>query len=494
MILRVSGRCRMQLPRFQLACQFSLEFIITRALILVAPGALLVFAGCGPGPTPANTPPETNAPAASLSSLATNTVPPSAAGTGDDWTTYHRDNARSGYVPDMADPQQLAVAWNTQLDGAVYAEPLVVDGHVIVATENNSLYSLNADTGQVEWQTNIGSPVPRSELPCGNIDPLGITGTPVYDPASGLIFAVAEVSGPAHLLVGLDARTGEVQVRRPADVPGMEPAPHQQRAALALSQGMVYIAYGGLFGDCGNYRGTVIASRTDGSGDLLSYRVPTPREGGIWAAAGPAVDAAGHLYVSVGNGSTIIGDWDHSDSVLRLSPTLELEDGFAPRGWAVDNARDADLGSLSPVLLPDDLVFIAGKSGTGYMLDASALGGVGGELQSKPACHAYGGAAVVGSTLFVPCNEGVQQIQTSADGNFTLGWRAANVPGSPVVGGHTVYTLARDGTLHAFDMETGKDRTAPVGVGPTSRFATPTLFQNHIFIGTLAGIVAVTLK
>ena len=79
----------------------------------------------------------------------------------------------------MPDPQQLTVAWNTPLDGAVYAEPLVVGGHVIVATENNSLYSLNADTGQVEWQTNIGIPATRSELPCGNIDPLGITGTPV---------------------------------------------------------------------------------------------------------------------------------------------------------------------------------------------------------------------------------------------------------------------------------------------------------------------------
>jgi outer membrane protein assembly factor BamB len=489
----------MQLPRFQLVREFSLGCTSSRALLLAAPVALLLLAGCGPSPTPVNTLPETNAPAPSLSPLATNAVSPTgtpsgSTGNGDDWTTYHRDNARSGYVPDMADPQQLAVAWKTQLDGAVYAEPLVVDGHIIVATENNSLYSLNADTGQVDWQTHVGDPATGSELPCGNIDPLGITGTPVYDAASGLVFAVAEVSGPAHLLVGVDARTGEVQVRRPADVPGMEPAPQQQRAALALSNGMVYIAYGGLFGDCGNYRGTVIASRTDGGGELLSYRVTTPREGGIWAAAGPVVDAAGHVYVSVGNGSTVSGEWDHSDSVLRLSRILQLEDSFAPEQWAQDNARDADLGSLSPVLLPNDLIFIAGKSGTGYTLDANALGGVGGQLQSQTVCHAYGGAALVGSTLFVPCNEGVQEIQVSADGNFTLGWRAANVPGSPVIGGHTVYTLERNGTLHALDIESGRDRTAPVGVGATSRFATPTLFQNQIFIGTLAGVVAVTLK
>jgi outer membrane protein assembly factor BamB len=353
---------------------------------------------------------------------------------------------------------------------------------------------LNADIGQVEWQTHIANPAARSELPCGNIDPLGITGTPVYDSASGLILAVAETSGPTHVLVGVDAYTGQIKVRRAADVPGMEPATHQQRAALVLSQGVVYIAYGGLFGDCGNYRGTVIASRADGSGDLLTFRVPTPREGGIWAAAGPTVDAAGHIYVSVGNGSEVRGEWDHSDSVLRLSPTLQLEDGFAPEQWAKDNARDADLGSLSPVLLPDNLVFIAGKSGTGYALRTNALGGVGGQLQSKSVCHAYGGAASVGSTLFVPCDEGVQQIQMSADGHFNLGWRAANGAGSPVVGGHTVYALERNGALHALDVDSGKDRTATVNIGTSSRFATPTLFGDRVFIGTLSGIVAVKVS
>ena len=68
------------------------------------------------------------------------TNPASPATPGADWPTYHRDNARSGYLPDMPDPQQLTVAWNTPLDGAVYAEPLVVSGHILVATENNSLY------------------------------------------------------------------------------------------------------------------------------------------------------------------------------------------------------------------------------------------------------------------------------------------------------------------------------------------------------------------
>ncbi|MFL5664279.1 MAG: PQQ-binding-like beta-propeller repeat protein, partial [Ktedonobacteraceae bacterium] len=112
-----------------------------------------------------------------------------------DWTIYHHDNTHTGYLANEHDPQHLKRAWSAHLDGAVYAEPLVVGKHVLIATEGNSLYSLDAQTGQVQWRTNIGPPVPLAALPCGNIDPLGITGTPVYDPATGLVFAVAEVSG-----------------------------------------------------------------------------------------------------------------------------------------------------------------------------------------------------------------------------------------------------------------------------------------------------------
>src|SRR5262249_40396541 len=156
------------------------------------------------------------------------------------------------------------------------------------------------------------------------------------------------------------------------------------------------IAYGGLYGDCGAYRGTVLAARTDGTGAMLSFQVPTRREGGIWAAAGPVFDEGGNVYVAVGNGAAVSDPWDRSDSVLRLSPTLQRQDGFAPDRWIQDNKRDEDLGSLSPVLLPGGFVFIAGKSGIGYLLHADALGGVNGQIVQKPFCRAFGGAAVVG--------------------------------------------------------------------------------------------------
>jgi outer membrane protein assembly factor BamB len=462
----------------------------TRYMIWVGNFALLlVLVGCSSPSSPSQSTPAAITPHAQSPTPTASSVPPVNSA---DWTTYHYDKSRTGYLANEPDPQKLTRAWSTRLDGAVYAEPLVVGGHVLVATEGDSLYSLDARTGQVQWHTNVGKPVPLAQLPCGNIDPLGITGTPVYDSGTGLVFAVAEVSGPAHVLVGVDVNTGKVKVRRPVDPAGMEPAPHQQRAALALSGGMVYLAYGGLLGDCGNYHGWVIASRTDGQGPLLTYQVPTTREGGIWAPPGPAVDAAGRLYVSVGNGEATSGDWDHSDSVLRLSPTLQLEDGFAPQQWQQDNASDADLGSLGPMLLPGGLVYINGKSGLGYLLHANALGGVGGQALVKPVCTAFGGAALVSSVLFVPCTDGLQQVRVGPGVSLTLGWQApAQVTGSPVVGGHTVYSLDPGGTLYALDIQSGNVRTT-VSVGATSRFATPTLFEGRVFVGTLTGVVAIT--
>ena len=424
------------------------------------------------------------------------TSSPSVPLTSADWTTYHQNNARTGLVASTPNPSALARLWSRPLDGAVYAEPLVVDGEVIAATENDSVYALSAQTGQILWRTNVGRPVPLADLPCGNIDPLGITSTPVYDPQTGLVFAVAEIQGPAHLLVGLDITTGQVKVRRLVDPPGIDPRAYQQRAALALSDGKVYISFGGLYGDCGDYRGTVVASRTDGSGPLLIFQVPTTREGAIWSPAGPTLDAQGNLYVSVGNGAATGGAWDHTDSVLKLSPDLHLEDAFAPQRWPQDNASDLDLGSLGPVFLANGLLFIQGKSNQGYLLHAQHLGGVGGQIQTISVCAAgaYGGAAGNGSVEYIPCAEGLREITLGSAGNLATGWQApSQVTGSPVVGGDTVYSLdPGGGTLYALNAATGSVR-ATVSVGTASRFATPTLVNTTIYVGTLAGIVAVSI-
>ena len=415
-----------------------------------------------------------------------------------DWPTYHHDNSRTGYLPNEPDPTQLVAAWTTKLDNAVYAEPLVIGERVIVATEGDSIYSLDARTGQVQWRTNIGQPVLLSTINCrGTVDPLGITGTPVYDPATGLVFAVAEVTGPEHLLVGVDLNTSKLRVRRSVDVPAMVPPRiYMQRPALALSHGMVYMAFGSPAPDCGQYHGTIVASRTDGQGPLFSYVVPSEVEAGIWGPSGPAIDNQGQVYVATGNDIHITGKWDLSNAVLRLSPTLQLKDSFAPTTWRTDDTGDFDLGSEGPSLLPGGLLFIAGKSGFGYLLHANALGGIGGQAAVVKICYglAMGGAASVASDVFVPCSDGLRRVLDTPETTLTVDWHTSvqiNLP--PIVGGHTVYSLDPSGTLYALDIDTGLVRTKLSLGFAVPHFATPALSQGRIFVGTTVGVSAVTL-
>src|SRR4029077_12712815 len=96
---------------------------------------------------------------------------------GTDWTTYHGDAERTGRSPTFPAPARLAVIAALKLDAAVYASPIVVNGITVVATERNTLYGLDA-SGRQLWSTHLGDPARRADLPCGNIDPSGITGTP----------------------------------------------------------------------------------------------------------------------------------------------------------------------------------------------------------------------------------------------------------------------------------------------------------------------------
>ncbi len=274
----------------------------------------------------------------------------------------------------------------------------------------------------MRWRTHVGTPVPLASLPCGNIDPLGITGTPVYDPVTRLVYAVAETTGYHHVLVGVSVASGRVAVRRDIPAPDGQPRFDQQRAALTLAGGRVYVGFGGLFGDCGPYRGSVVGVPATGRGPLLSYVVPTAREAGIWGAGGLPM-ARGTLYAGVGNGAAAGGAYDDSDSVTALSPGLHRTGIFAPAVWAADNANDLDLGSLSPVLLPSGLVLSVGKRGVGYLLDGARLGGVGGQLAQGPVCPAFGGAAVRGTVAYVPCASGGMAAVDTAGLRIRVRWR-----------------------------------------------------------------------
>jgi outer membrane protein assembly factor BamB len=246
--------------------------------------------------------------------------------------------------------------------------------NVFVATENDSVYALNALDGSIVWRTNLGTPVSGSSLPCGNINPSGITSTPVIDAGIQVIYVVAFLNPVHHVLFALNLGNGSLRFQVAADAPKSDPSVQQQRAALTLANGMVYIPYGGLFGDCGTYHGYVVSIKADGTGALVSYQVPTGSGGAIWAPSGVVVDSSGFLYVATGNGFSQT-TYDHGDSVIKLSPALQEVSYWAPSNWPQLNRADLDIGSVGPALVGPNTLFQAGKAGVGYPLATNALWG-----------------------------------------------------------------------------------------------------------------------
>jgi outer membrane protein assembly factor BamB len=329
-------------------------------------------------------------------------------------------------------------------------------------------------------------------LPCGNVDPLGITGTPVYDGSSGILYVAAELAGPLrHTLYAIDAVTGKVLWHRPLDVPGMDPRVQQERGALTLSNGTVYVPLGGLYGDCGDYHGWVIGYHTTGTGPLVYQTQDT--KAGIWSPPGLTVTPSGQLLASVGNsGHTSASQgYDHSDAILSLSPTLKLTDYFSPTTWAEDNAGDLDLSSMSPTYIPGGKVFIAGKRGVAYLTSATQLGHVGGQLSTLNGCASYGGTAYYKGVVFAPCSDGLAAIAISGNHMKVL-WKApGNITGSPIYGGGAVWTLDQGaGVVYGLDRATGKV-LRKLRVGQTSRFATMAMLHGYLHVPTMTGVVAI---
>lgn len=470
--------------------------VLTAAVLVTSLAACSASGHHDVPPTVPATPPGTAAGTGTTGAPGTSNAPGSA-GAPDaappDWPTYHGNLARSGVFTTMpAVRGALRVVASLKLDAAVYASPIVAGGRTIVATENDTVYAFD-NSGRQLWKRSLGAPARRSELPCGNIDPSGITGTPSYDAANGLVYAVAEHGNPVrHELVALSAANGAVRWRRSVDLPGTAPNAMQERGALTITGGRVWVPFGGRAGDCGDYKGRVVGVPLAGSGGLVSYTVPTAREAGIWTPPGPSVDARGRLYVAVGNGASGVGDrYDHSDSVLEISTAGRLLDSFSPTSWPTDNDNDLDLGSQGPALV-GPWIFTAGKSGTGYVLRQGHLGGIGGQTSKASVCRSFGGTAVVGSVVYVPCEDGVRAVRIDSHGALHVLWHAASsTAGSPVVGGGRVWALDQDaGVLHALNPATGRS-LEQIRVGTTSRFATPALYGSHVLVPTMTGLVIV---
>jgi outer membrane protein assembly factor BamB len=424
---------------------------------------------------------------------------------GASWTVYHQDPAGTGVAQAVASVDTGRRAWTSpSLDGQIYGEPLVFAGQVYVATENDTVYALSARTGAVVWSKHLGTPVPSTSLPCGDITPtVGITGTPVIDPARDEIFVVADemVNGaPAHTLVGLATSSGRTEMTQDVDPAGVNTAALLQRTGLTLDDGRVVFGMGGNFGDCSAYKGRVIAAPETG-GKPLTFTVDAAAgesQGAIWmGGAAPVVDSRGDVWVAAGNGSVYSSSqaYDDSDSVLDLSPTMRLLQYFAPTNWATNNSQDLDM-STAPVLLPDGQVILTGKSAIVYLLDGAHLGGIGHQqatLTSACSQDIDGGIALVGMTVYLPCRTGIIAVRAAqSPPALHLLWSSGTGGGPAIMAAGLVWTIGQNGMLYGLDPANGKIRQQASIGAVANHFPTPSVADGLMLAPAANDVVAFT--
>ena len=429
------------------------------------------------------------------------------------WTVYHHDDGHTGYDSTLPQVSTANTGWvSGAMDAQVYASPLVYNGLVYAATLNNSVYAFNQSTGALAWHVNLGAPETGGWL-CGNVSPQGILGTPVIDATAGRIYVVALLSTDVYWVFGLGLTTGatSLQTQIPSTIgTGFDWTIQQERGALALHNGYVYVPFGGRAGDCGNYHGWVVGVPVSGSTSLAVYQ--TPDSGiGIWTAGGLAVDdATGNVFAATGNGvSSGCNGINQNDAVVRLSPTLALQDYFMPQDWQANwCSNDQDLGSAGPLLISPNLLFQAGKWGGGFLMNPNSLGGVDGQLYPAPAPTPYtqadvcfgntsdatfGSFAYAAPFIYVEC-EGRGLVALHADTaapSFTPcdsvcaapNWHAGGSTtfGPPIVAAGAVWVAANGAGLYAFNAATGAQiyHSAAFGI---NRFVTPAEAGGQVFV------------
>ncbi len=302
--------------------------------------------------------------------------------------------------------------FSTQLNGQVYAQPLVIGDTVIASTENDWAYGLDAATGHINWSRNFGSPWPASQVGCADLTPnIGSTGTGVYDASTGTYYVTTKVNDgpdadhPNWYLQALDPTTGAERAGWPVKIvgtPANDPTHPfaardvNERAGLLLLGGVVYMAFGSQC-DLGSYVGWVAGVNVSTHQvNLWSDETgATSEESGIWQAGGGLVsDGAGRIFLATGNGVTAPDGPGNappptlSQSVVRLGinvdGSLAAQDFFSPANASILDVNDQDLGSGGPVALPNQyfgtaafphLMVEMGKDGRLFLLNRDNLGG-----------------------------------------------------------------------------------------------------------------------
>ncbi len=405
--------------------------------------------------------------------------------------TYHYDNARDGLnssetilTPSNVNKTTFGKLFSRKVDGYVYAESLYVDSVqipnlgarevVYIATEHDSVYAFDASGARPApfWKVSFINPkkhittVPWAKVGTTDLVPeIGITGTPVIDPASSTLYvsvATLEKGTYFHRLHALDLGTGQEKFGGPVVITATMPGtgdggdgngniafnPHlaNQRCGLALNNGVVYVSFAS-HGDNGDYHGWILGYDATTLAQVNVYNAtPNGSLGGIWMAGGaPVINDEGSFFVATGNGTfdaNVDGGIDYGDSLVKLGPTdnsnFGVIDYFTPYDQGVIDDMDLDYGASGVIALPDQsvgpthLLFTGSKEGTLYLLDADNLGQF----------HA---------------NDDSQIVQTIT-GETTGDWS------TPAYFNGMVYVDGESDNLKAFTLVNGQLSTSPVSI------------------------------
>jgi hypothetical protein len=448
-------------------------------------------------------------------------------------TQHHNHDSRDGLYVDAAFTQNAAagltrdLSFDGTISGNVYAQPLYIEGGpngamVIVATESNNVYALDAGDGTIIWQRNdLGTPVARVNLPCGNIDPVGITGTAVVDLASRSLFfnAMTTPDGGTtkkHLIYSLNVDTGATNPGWPVDVnasvPGFDSTVQNERGALGLVSGRVYVPYGGHAGDCGDYHGWSVGVDITNPASVMSWAT-TASKGGAWSVGGVASDGSSP-FIATGNTSGTGGNWGGGEAVVRFQPGPIFTDVWAPSNWLNLDQGDTDVGGSGPLVVdvpgatPSALVLALGKDGNAYLLNRNNLGGI---LGMPVAQLHVSNSAIIQAAVTYRTNQGTYvafransntlstfRINPGSPPTITTGWTAdQNGVGSPFVtstngtNNMVVWAVGASGDqkLHGYDGDTGAVVFSGGGASETmggthSYNTTGIAARGRIFVGT----------
>ena len=464
--------------------------------------------------------------------------------------------------PDSVSPETFGKIGAYPVDGHVFTQPLYMRDVAIkgelknvlyVATMHNSVYAFDADNPQGSeplWKVNLGPPLPTSYYRrFSDIEKeIGILSTPVIDPATHTIYLVTCTyldEKPVFSLNALDLRDGTDKPGSPVEItaatPGMgdnsdgklvhfDPIQHIQRPGLLLANGSVYIAFGS-HNDEYPFHGWIVAYNAADIRHQTAVFNSTPNgsQGAIWQSGrGLAADDAGNIYVSTANGDND-GQSNFSQSILKLSPGLQLVDWFTPDNWSQLSDDDSDLSSLGPVLIPGSGRLIGGdKDGNLYVVNPNNMGRLGaiqseGVQTARPV--AYGGIYNVaiwpratGSMLYVTSEGDMTSQLRLTDGKVeSVPVATANVAGDAPFQGMAISAdgdrdesgifwisygdYSREGApaivcaLEARNISNllwcsniYEDRDAP---GRFAKFVSPTVVNGRVYVPTFSFEIAV---